>query len=68
MGGLFIAIFVGWVMHKSDVQREVSMSNPLLFKAWLVLLKFIAPLAVILVLANGLVKSITDLSIIDYLM
>ena len=68
MGGLFIAIFVGWVMHKSDVQREVSMSNPLLFKAWLVLLKFIAPLAVILVLANGLVKSITDLSLIDYLM
>lgn len=54
LGGLFIALFVGWVMHKSDVAQEVKMSNPALYKAWIFVLKFIAPVAVAVVLINGL--------------
>jgi NSS family neurotransmitter:Na+ symporter len=55
LGGLFIAVFVGWVMRKSDVANEVKMSNPVLFKAWQIVLKFIAPIAVAVVLINGLI-------------
>jgi NSS family neurotransmitter:Na+ symporter len=55
LGGLFMAIFVGWIMHKSDVANEVQMSNPVAYKVWLFTLKFIAPLAVAVVLINGLI-------------
>jgi NSS family neurotransmitter:Na+ symporter len=55
LGGLFMALFVGWVMHKADVANEVQMNNPLMYKIWLFILKFIAPLAVAVVLVNGLI-------------
>jgi NSS family neurotransmitter:Na+ symporter len=55
LGGLFIALFVGWVMHKADVANEVQMNNPFMYKMWLFILKFIAPLAVAVVLVNGLI-------------
>lgn len=54
LGGLFIAIFVGWIMRKKDVAKEVKMTNPMLYKVWFVILKFIAPLGVLAVLINGL--------------
>lgn len=55
LGGLFIALFVGWVMRKSDVADAVRMQSPLLYSLWQVVLKFIAPLAVVIVLVNGLI-------------
>jgi NSS family neurotransmitter:Na+ symporter len=55
LGGLFMAIFVGWVMHKSDVANEVQMASPALYNTWLFILKFIAPLAIAIVLINGLI-------------
>jgi NSS family neurotransmitter:Na+ symporter len=67
LGGLMIAVFVGWVMRKSDVSNEVKMSNPVLFKAWMIMLKFVAPVGVAFVLINGLVLAITELSLIEFL-
>ena len=55
LGGLLIAIFVGWVMNKQDVQDELNMSNPVMFKVWRFLVKFVAPVAVAIVLINGLI-------------
>lgn len=55
LGGLLIAIFVGWVMHKQDVEDEVKMESPLMYTIWRFLLKFIAPVAVAIVLINGLI-------------
>lgn len=54
LGGLFIAIFVGWIMRKQDVAKEVKMSNPLLYTVWSWTLKVVAPLGVLVVLINGL--------------
>ncbi|MFY0641140.1 MAG: sodium-dependent transporter [Bermanella sp.] len=55
LGGLLIAIFVGWVMHKQDVADEVKMETPIMYNVWRFLLKFIAPVAVAIVLINGLI-------------
>lgn len=55
LGGLLIAIFVGWVMNKQDVEDELNMSNPVMFKVWRFLVKFVAPVAVAIVLINGLI-------------
>lgn len=55
LGGLLIAIFVGWVMHKQDVVDEVKMESPIMYNVWRFLVKFIAPVAVAIVLINGLI-------------
>ena len=55
LGGLLIAIFVGWVMHKQNVVEEVKMKSPLMNHVWRFLVKFIAPVAVAIVLINGLI-------------
>ena len=54
LGGILIAIFVGWFMRKSDVAEEIHSSSASLYKVWLLVLKFIAPVAVVVVLIHGL--------------
>lgn len=54
LGGLLIAVFVSWVMHQADVRQEVNMKSKDLYQLWHLVLKYIAPLAVALVLINGL--------------
>lgn len=46
LGGMFIAIFVGWFMKKSLIKEEMGSINPILFFLWRFFVKFIAPLAV----------------------
>ncbi|SEO52264.1 sodium-dependent transporter [Aquisalimonas asiatica] len=54
LGGLLIAIFVGWRMRLSSVVGELGVNeNGALFKLWLVVTRFVAPAAVILVFANA---------------
>jgi len=54
LGGLLIAVFVGWRMKPSDVVAEAAMGNVLLFNIWRFTLKFIAPVGIAFVLYNGL--------------
>jgi len=54
LGGLMIAVFVGWKMKEADVMAEVKMSNPVLFEAWRLILKYVAPVGIAFVLWNGL--------------
>ncbi|WP_396588689.1 sodium-dependent transporter [Bermanella sp. R86510] len=56
LGGLLIAIFAGWVIREKDVQAEVRMGSPVMYNAWRLVLKFIAPVAIAVVLINGLIK------------
>ena len=49
LGGIFIAIFVGWVMKRSNVLEELDLKNGLVIKTWFFLLRFVAPLMVGLV-------------------
>ncbi len=54
LGGLLIAVFVGWKMNESDVSKEVRINSPLLFEVWRIALKYIAPIGIAFVLWNGL--------------
>ncbi len=54
LGGLLIAVFVGWKMKLSDVAAEAAMGSPLLFNFWRITVKFIAPIGIAFVLYNGL--------------
>lgn len=50
VGGMFIAIFVGWFMSKSIIKDEIGKINPIVFNLWLFFVKFIAPTGVALVI------------------
>ncbi|MEY8264491.1 MAG: sodium-dependent transporter, partial [Bermanella sp.] len=54
LGGLLIAVFVGWRMKASDVQTEADMGSGVLYALWRVTLRYIAPLGIAFVLYNGL--------------
>jgi len=50
LGGLFIAIYAGWFMPKKLRNAELDGLAPALIGGWLVLIRFVAPIMVILVL------------------
>ena len=49
LGGLAIAIFVGWKMKQQHSAQELNIVDPEYFKLWLMLTKYLAPAAVFLV-------------------
>jgi NSS family neurotransmitter:Na+ symporter len=55
LGGLLIALFASWTMSKTTMMKEVGINNPTVFKAWHFTLRFLAPVAIIAVLVNGLI-------------
>ena len=55
IGGLFIALFVGWFYGRKKVQMEVANGGNLssaLLSMFMFLVKFIAPIAIAIVLLN----------------
>lgn len=50
LGGLFIALYAGWVMPAKLRNAELTGLSPALAMAWLGLIRFVAPLLVIVVL------------------
>ena len=46
LGGIFIAIFVGWVMKRENVLEELEMNEGWVLKVWYFLLKFLSPVLV----------------------
>ena len=53
LGGLFIAIFAGWLM-KVDSTRDELDTKPFIYSIWQFLVRFITPVAVIIVFLNAL--------------
>jgi len=53
LGGLLIALFVGWSMRESDFRKESDLP-PAMFKLLRYVLMFIAPAGVLYIFANGL--------------
>lgn len=56
LGALFIALFTGFKMKKADVQEEVlrgSSMSMALFNTWYVLVKFVAPAAILFILLQS---------------
>lgn len=55
IGGLFIAIFIGWFFGRKKVQEEMSKGGSLsgsLLTVFMFLVKFIAPIAIAIVILN----------------
>lgn len=46
VGALLTAIFAGWVMKRESTRSELELSEGVLFKSWLFLTRFVAPVAI----------------------
>ena len=49
LGGLFIALFVGWCMRREHVRKELHAESLGFIDAWMWVLRYIAPVLVSLV-------------------
>jgi NSS family neurotransmitter:Na+ symporter len=49
LGGLSIAVFAGWAMRRRSVEDELDIRNPWLFGLWYTVVRFVTPIAVIVV-------------------
>ncbi|WP_088189383.1 sodium-dependent transporter [Desulfosporosinus sp. FKA] len=58
LGGIFIALFVGWQWNSANVKREMTnegqLANEGLFNVYMFLVRFVVPIAIIIVLLTGL--------------
>lgn len=52
VGGLLIALFAGWVIKRSTSADELQLGG--LFAPWYVLIRYLVPVAIIIVLVTGL--------------
>ena len=52
LGGLLIAIFAGWRMRRASLLDELDIADGRLFRFWYVLIRFVAPLGVIIIFLN----------------
>jgi NSS family neurotransmitter:Na+ symporter len=53
MGGLLVAIFVGWVAPRKIMRNELRNTNRTLFRSWHFLCRYLVPIAVGLILLLG---------------
>jgi NSS family neurotransmitter:Na+ symporter len=54
LGGILIAVFAGWVLPRSASVDELALGEGLAYRLWLFLVRWVAPIAVTLVLLNAL--------------
>lgn len=53
LGGLSIAVFSGWVLSRVASVDELAMGEGMAYRLWLLLIRYVAPLAVALVFLNA---------------
>ena len=54
VGGLLIAVFVGWFASRSALQREMDLQKGWVFHVWHLLVKYLCPAALLIVIIAGL--------------
>ncbi|OOG28718.1 sodium-dependent transporter [Thioalkalivibrio denitrificans] len=54
LGGFLIAIFAGWRMTERSVMEELGIRQPLLFRTWYYLVRFVAPIGILLVFLRAI--------------
>jgi NSS family neurotransmitter:Na+ symporter len=52
--GLLLALFVGWMIKPDAIRNEVDIKNPVLFKAWFWLLRWVAPVSIALIIYTSI--------------
>ena len=54
LGGLLIAVFAAWKMHQESSIDELAMGDGFRYRVWRVLVRYITPVAVIIVFLNAI--------------
>lgn len=54
LGGILMAIMAGWVLTKESVHEELNLENETLFIIWRLLVRYIAPAAVMIIFISNL--------------
>jgi len=54
LGGLAMALFAGWFMSRASTQDELALGQGPAYRLWRVLIRYVAPLAVVLVFLNAI--------------
>jgi len=49
LGGLMIAVFAGWFMTKKASRDELALQNETLYQIWRFLIRYVAPISVLLI-------------------
>jgi len=52
LGGLFIAIFAGWIMSQKSTEEELAIKPAISYYIWRFLIRYVSPAAVIIVFLN----------------
>ena len=58
LGGLLIALFVGWKVGYTRVRKEIDGLSTGLFNLWFISLRFIAPAGVLVIFYQGIKASL----------
>ncbi len=53
LGGLLIAVFAGWVMKQASSRDEFA-TSPWIYRLWWILIRFISPIAVVVVFLHAI--------------
>ncbi len=53
LGGIFIAVFVGWIMQRNHVKEELGVSENIYLNIWFFLVRYISPVLVSLVFVSA---------------
>jgi len=56
LGGLLIAVFVGWFVNTRISAEELEFKNPALFQIWHFLLRYLVPPAVLIIFVMGVTE------------
>ncbi len=54
LGGILMAVFVGWLIKPHVLAEDLSFGGPVMFAIWLWMIRVIAPLAILGVLYSSL--------------
>jgi len=54
LGGLLLAVFVGWRISPRAVAAETDIRNPVVFKVWFWLLRWVVPISISLIFISNL--------------
>ena len=54
LGGLLLALFVGWRVSPAAIREELNIRNPWFFKAWFWLLRWVVPVSIAAIFVSNL--------------
>ena len=54
LGGLLMAIFAAWLMSRQSTVDELAMGNGVAYQAWRLLLRYVAPIFVVLIFLHAI--------------